>query len=591
MLEPVSVQFIPVQEKPVAITSAQSFREYIQSDAPDALLLRRRYQEITIAPIHQQFLGNYPEQLHLVVIIAEEFPDTISVLPILAHLANMSMRLELGIYRDSDDLAQLAELVPSDEFDLSGDLDEIDLPLLLIFDEEWQYQANWGPRPQAADEQLERWLEANPHYEILTEMHAENGSVDDSEDIDPEIDPEKDILELDDESSVNLLNDGSIVRPDPSDEEADDEEADDEETDEAETDEAETDEAETDEAETDEAEIDEAEIGEAEIGEAEIGEAEIDGAGPDDITDDVIPNNAIPESELETFWTENALDAHETYTQLLYQLTHEMRLWYNSGLNQACMGEVCHVLSELVDDEEFNADDLPDPSQFTFDYQSAGSPQDAAHISLSSEDSDNSLWQSGNLSTPQRTRRPIYDTNFEDDLDSLLDGLGVGDQSKNEVDSIEDTLNDVLKSLPIEDVLSDVDTTQPAPRQPDTVIEDVLSTADATQPAPRQPDTMPDTVIEDVLSVVDATQPAPRQPDTRQPAPMPDTVPDHTHLDSRPTQDDETSAHMSTDIEVEKELQLEQPKDDRVDLLTELDDFDALDMDALVKDIDTNSYT
>ena len=46
-------------------------------------------------------------------------------------------------------------------------LADIDLPRLFIFDEEWNQQAQWGPRPEAAEARLDEWLTSNPDYEQL----------------------------------------------------------------------------------------------------------------------------------------------------------------------------------------------------------------------------------------------------------------------------------------------------------------------------------------------------------------------------------------------------------------------------------------
>ena len=61
-------------------------------------------------------------------------------------------------------LATLAE-----ELDLNENLAELDLPLLLIFDEDWEFQGQWGPHPQEAERYLEEWFERNPAYETLAE--------------------------------------------------------------------------------------------------------------------------------------------------------------------------------------------------------------------------------------------------------------------------------------------------------------------------------------------------------------------------------------------------------------------------------------
>ena len=74
---------------------------------------------------------------------------------------------------DDDDLAPLAVLAP--DLDLATLLDEWDLPQFLCFDEDWYLQAQWGPRPSAAEGQVERWLTDHPEYEILAEDESPEG--------------------------------------------------------------------------------------------------------------------------------------------------------------------------------------------------------------------------------------------------------------------------------------------------------------------------------------------------------------------------------------------------------------------------------
>ena len=51
--------------------------------------------------------------------------------------------------------------------DALADLDDAELPQLLVFDDEWQLQARWGPRPPAADALLDEWLALHPEFETL----------------------------------------------------------------------------------------------------------------------------------------------------------------------------------------------------------------------------------------------------------------------------------------------------------------------------------------------------------------------------------------------------------------------------------------
>jgi len=156
---------LPIREKIFGFTTALSFEEYLNESQYYPDLLSRRYDEIRIDAEIQNFFATYPDTLRMVVLVAEESPETVIILPILMRIAGAGPRFDLRILRENDNLGPLDDLL--EEIDLDGSLGEIDLPLLLIFDEEWQLQAQWGPRPQAANGYLETWLAANPLDETV----------------------------------------------------------------------------------------------------------------------------------------------------------------------------------------------------------------------------------------------------------------------------------------------------------------------------------------------------------------------------------------------------------------------------------------
>ena len=156
-----------VQSKAVAFTTSLTFREFLDLSPTLAAFLQRRYDEIRLPLPAQTFFLTYPDVLNFIVLVNEESPDTWVVLPILVRIARASPRFTLRILRDSDDLSMLAAL--AEELDLNNNLAELDLPLLLVFDEEWDFQGQWGPHPQEAERYLEEWFERNPAYETLAE--------------------------------------------------------------------------------------------------------------------------------------------------------------------------------------------------------------------------------------------------------------------------------------------------------------------------------------------------------------------------------------------------------------------------------------
>ncbi len=134
--------------------------------------LRRRYDIVRIDPDTQGFLATYPTWLYWVILVSEETPDTRMILPIVQRLAESSPRIDLRIVSDEADLSALNRLLDQ-EMDLEEAAGDLEMPLLLVFDEEWNYQAQWGPRPQAAEARLESWLADHPTYEALMDESAE----------------------------------------------------------------------------------------------------------------------------------------------------------------------------------------------------------------------------------------------------------------------------------------------------------------------------------------------------------------------------------------------------------------------------------
>lgn len=145
--------------------SSETFNEYMNGPRSHRYLLRCRYRESRIDPTVQGYLVSYPDFMQWVVVVDEESPDTIAILPILQRLADCSMRINLQIISADHDLSFFEQVL--DDNDVPDDLSESEYPLLFIFDEEWAFLAQWGPRPEAADPYLESWLESHPEYEQL----------------------------------------------------------------------------------------------------------------------------------------------------------------------------------------------------------------------------------------------------------------------------------------------------------------------------------------------------------------------------------------------------------------------------------------
>jgi len=167
---------IPIQEPVFAFTSGETFDEFCAAQPLElAGLLRRIFAGVRLDPDTQLYLTNFPTWLTAIVIVEDMASDTAMIVPILVRMAEACPRLELRIVSTDMDLTALNELVEED-LDLEDDLDDLDLPLVLFFDEEWNQQARWGPRPAAAEKRLADWLAANPDYEALLDSDEEEDS-------------------------------------------------------------------------------------------------------------------------------------------------------------------------------------------------------------------------------------------------------------------------------------------------------------------------------------------------------------------------------------------------------------------------------
>ena len=169
---PDNAKALPITEKLLVFTYALTFDEYVKTTPHSQALLVRRCREIRMAPEDQLFFVSYPDVIHLWVLVTDDSPDTIAVLPALVHIARSSLHIDLRIVSDDGDLSGLAALL--DETPLLDSLSEVELPLVVLFDEEWQYQGHWGPHPQAIESYFDQWLVRHPEYETLADAETED---------------------------------------------------------------------------------------------------------------------------------------------------------------------------------------------------------------------------------------------------------------------------------------------------------------------------------------------------------------------------------------------------------------------------------
>lgn len=153
--------------KSLAYTAIPTYQEYLHQLSPFANRLRQRSNEVRLGAEAQSFFSTYPDFIHFVALVSEETPDSWIVPPIWARISQSSPRFVIRVLSEEDNLTALATLL--DESDLDTFLNEIELPQLFIFDEEWTLQGQWGPHPQSFDSFLDAWLADYPEYERLTE--------------------------------------------------------------------------------------------------------------------------------------------------------------------------------------------------------------------------------------------------------------------------------------------------------------------------------------------------------------------------------------------------------------------------------------
>lgn len=159
--------FFALQNLPrsVAYARCPSLYEVLQSEGKEYPLLLARMQEGRISPELQVRCSEFSDPLLMLAVVGLDVPDTVGVLPLWNQMAHSCPRAELRIVGDRE--MPLLERILNGESPL--DLDALEVPLLLLLDEEFQVQAQWGPRPQAAEQYIEEWIARHPDFERLAE--------------------------------------------------------------------------------------------------------------------------------------------------------------------------------------------------------------------------------------------------------------------------------------------------------------------------------------------------------------------------------------------------------------------------------------
>jgi hypothetical protein len=161
-------------EKTLIYSRATTYSEYVEASLrQDFLEIRSR--EIRLLAEEQAYFTAYPDLTHWLVVAADDSPDTLVALPVVAHVAERVPGLTLRVIREEEAAHLLPALV--DDPALLASWAEADLPLLLSFDDEWQFQEQWGPHSQAIEPFLDKWLAENGDYEGLAEDESPAGQL------------------------------------------------------------------------------------------------------------------------------------------------------------------------------------------------------------------------------------------------------------------------------------------------------------------------------------------------------------------------------------------------------------------------------
>jgi hypothetical protein len=158
-------------EKSLLYSCATTYAEFVAA-SPRLEFLEMRAREIRLLPEEQAYFTEYPDLTHW-LIVADDSPDSLVVLPVLAHLAVWVPSLSLRVVYEDEAAALLPALVA--DAGLLASWADADLPLLLSFDDEWQFQEQWGPHPQAIEPFLDKWLADHGDYERLAEDSSVTG--------------------------------------------------------------------------------------------------------------------------------------------------------------------------------------------------------------------------------------------------------------------------------------------------------------------------------------------------------------------------------------------------------------------------------
>lgn len=173
LVEMVSPFVLLQDDKLLAFGRCLAFTDYCELQGDRGRLLEMRYAETRLTPSAQFTLNTCTEILRVLAVVTDQDPDTIAVLPVIVRLIDASPRVRLRILSEDSDLTPLATLLP--DTDALSAVEEWVLPQFLFFDDEWELQAQWGPRPVAAERNLTGWLNRYPEYDALADDESPAG--------------------------------------------------------------------------------------------------------------------------------------------------------------------------------------------------------------------------------------------------------------------------------------------------------------------------------------------------------------------------------------------------------------------------------
>ncbi|MCL5950756.1 MAG: thioredoxin family protein [Chloroflexi bacterium] len=134
-------------------TRGRTLDQFVAAMRHQQDLIRRRLQEVTLAPDDSAFFERVAAPVHALVMTEDWCGDSAMNLPILAKIVQVARGMDLRIWTRS----QSPEL--NDYYQARG---ITHIPVFTFLDADWKEMGTWVERPQPARSRIREWLAAHP---------------------------------------------------------------------------------------------------------------------------------------------------------------------------------------------------------------------------------------------------------------------------------------------------------------------------------------------------------------------------------------------------------------------------------------------